>query len=620
MYLTPTENHWSADIEADNLLDKATTIWVLCLENVMTGERLRFLDGESFRGFMTDRPEYILVGHNFIQYDLPMLNRFWKTMIPISRVVDTYVLSQLYSPVFAGGHSLAAWGDRLRFPKGGFHDFSRLSREMVKYCRRDVSLTAKVFVKLAERMASVGFTEDGCKLEHYAWNIIQNKQRRVGFPFDIQKAHGLYAELRQREEELRAEIHRLWPPTLECIAEYKKAFKKDGSPSAQYQRHVEQYPKVLSEEDGTYRVYDYVTFNLGSPSQRIEKLLELGWKPVNKTPKGNPKVDEDELLAFAETSGQKEVGALAKWIVINSRANMIRTWMDAYDERSRSIHGRLFIASTLRYRHSNPNSANIPAVRLKKVDGKDVVQYGEDGGYSYESRDCWGVTDPEWIMVGIDAKGIQLRCLCHNLAKMVGVETVKPFTDVILEGDPHTKNATALGLANKAAAKKFFYTLIMGGRGKRLAADQAQFGTKMTAKEGNEIRDRMIAAIPGFGELISYLEGEYDKTGRIKLCDDTPILVSSPHMVIPYLLQGDESRLMKRAMVFADTVIRNDFRNDAFKVADIHDEWQFKVRAKYADDFMEAILPVFPAAGDYYNYLVPMEGSAKKGMTWARTH
>jgi hypothetical protein len=62
-----------------------------------------------------------------------------------------------------------------------------------------------------------------------------------------------------------------------------------------------------------------------------------------------------------------------------------------------------------------------------------------------------------------------------------------------------------------------------------------------TSKEGEAIRARMIATIPGFQELIDRLQNELLKTSRIRLCDGTPILVPSPHMVIPYLLQGDES-------------------------------------------------------------------------------
>jgi DNA polymerase-1 len=317
-----------------------------------------------------------LVGHNFIGYDLPMLNRHWGSGICPYRVVDTFVLSQLYNPVIVGGHSLRAWGDRLKFPKDEFNDFSRLSPEMVEYCSRDTSLTARLYRRLTERMLSVGFTEDGCEIESLAWNIIQNKQRRVGFPFDERKAHELYGTIRQREASLKEEIYRRFPPRLLVVGEYAKSFKADGQPTALYQRHLEQYPRLELREDGGYRAYDYVPFNLGSPQQRIAKLLELGWTPTRRTPKGNPQVDEEELLEFSESSGIPEVALIAKWLVANSRGNMIRTWLDAVDEKTHAIHGRLFLASTLRYRHNSPNSANIPAVRQDKETKEDVVWRG----------------------------------------------------------------------------------------------------------------------------------------------------------------------------------------------------------------------------------------------------
>jgi hypothetical protein len=298
-------------------------------------------------------------------------------------------------------------------------------------------------------------------------------------------------------------------------------------------------------------------------------------------------------------------------------------WLTAYNEDTGCIHGRLFLAGTLRYKHSNPNTANIPAVRLKKdEEGKEHIQYGEAGSWTYEARDLWTCGDPEvWSLVGIDGTGIQNRCLIHNLIKTVGEERVRPFKELALEGDVHKRNIEVLGLANKAAAKKFYYTLMMGGGGERLAADQLQFGTVLTAKEGTILKDKMIASIPGFHELIAKLQDELDKTGRITLCDGTPIVVSSPHMVIPYLLQGDESRLMKQAMVYVFQMIRkNGWDNDVFKVADIHDEWQFKVRNTHVQDFIRLALPCFNRAGESFNYLIPIDGDAKAGKTWAETH
>jgi DNA polymerase I-like protein with 3'-5' exonuclease and polymerase domains len=227
--------------------------------------------------------------------------------------------------------------------------------------------------------------------------------------------------------------------------------------------------------------------------------------------------------------------------------------------------------------------------------------------------------DPaEYSLIGVDAKGLQLRILANYAYS-------EEFAETVLTGDPHKKNIEILGLANKAAAKKFIYTLIMGGGGGRLAADQLQFGTKLSAKEGTALKQKMIDSIPGFGELIDRLQTELSKTGRIRLCDGTPIIVPrnglglSNHMVIPYLLQGDESRIMKKAMIYLEEDIRRQ-KIEAWKVADIHDEWQYICRRREAERFMALALGVFPRVGEFFNYKVPIEGDVKEGKTWAETH
>lgn len=608
MYLSATENHWAADIEADNLLEAATRIWCATVCNLVTKEERFFLNEEEFRAFRDEHPNAIFVGHNFLAYDAPMLNRFWGARIPAAQIVDTFVLSQLYNPNFQGGHSLDIWGQRLRYPKGDFHEFDRYSPEMLDYCRRDTRLTGLLFIRLTDRMRAVGFTEEGAELEHLAWNIIQNKQKRNGFPFNKPKAEALYAELRQREEELKNEIYQLWPPQLLPVGEFKAGRRKDGSYTKQYERHLEQYPRLEWADDGVgYTAYDYVEFNLGSPSQRIDKLLELGWEPINKTKKGNPKVDEDELLTFAEVSGKREVAALAKWIVVNSRANMVNTWLEAYNESTGAIHGNLFIASTLRYKHSSPNSANIPAVRLDK---EDNILYGEDGAYTYEARDLWDCGDPdEWDLVGIDAKGIQLRILAQYLDNPA-------FTEAILSEDPHSANQQLLGLPTRALTKTVVYASLMGAGDGRVAITAG-----VSLAEAKEAKAKFFSSIPTLPRLISDLQAQLARTGRIKLCDGTPIIVPSDHMVIPYLLQGDESRLMKQALVGIDTRVReNRWSSSIGYCANVHDELQVRVKTGLADAFIETALPEFLKAGECFNYKVPIEGNAVKGKTWAQTH
>lgn len=556
------------------------------------------------------RPDMVLVGHNILAFDLPVLNKHWAIRRGVARVVDTFVLSMLYSPSLAGGHSLEAWGQRVKLPKFVHKDFTQYSEEMLRYCQRDVAITKRVLLRLTQRMRDVGFTEKGAEIETLHWHIIQNKQRRHGFPFDLERAHKLYAELRAVEEELKEKIYEQWPPELLPVGTYKRAFKLDGSPTAQYSRHTQQYPKIETADDGTYTAYDWVEFNLGSPPQRVAKLLEAGWEPTTFTKKtkkgggGNPKVDEDSLNKFAETSGNEAGKLLAKWVVTNSRANMIRNWMDAYNEKTGSIHGNLWLASTLRYRHDNPNSANIPAVRV----GKEGVLFGQDGSWTYESRDLWTCGDRDrFSLVGVDAKGIQLRILAHYLNDA-------EFNKAILSEDPHTYNQTAWGLDTRAKAKTILYAIVMGAGDGRVASE-----AKISLKDAKATKKQLFDRVPGFPRLIGRLQNEWKRKGRITLCDGTPVIVPQDYQVIPYLLQGDESRIMRQASIYLDEAVRRQ-KLEAWKVGDIHDEWQWVVAVGHVDAFVAAALAAFPPAGEAFNYTIPIEGDAKVGKTWAETH
>lgn len=614
MYLTPTDKHWVLDIETDDLRDKVTTLWVMCVENCITGEKLSFTDNKTIKKWIEDQLNAgcYFIGHNIIGFDAPVLNRLVGCRLPASRLVDTFLLSMLYSPSLNGGHGLEAWGQRLKYAKLPFKDFSRYTPEMLTYCQRDVSLTVAVFKALTKRMRQVGFTEMGAEIEHLHWHIIQNYQKRHGFPFDYEGAEKLLIEIRNEEHRLRDEIHQLWPPELKVVGEYKQAYRKDGSHTKRFEEHRGQFPKLEIDEDGSYRAFGYVEFNLGSPPQRVAKLLELGWEPTSRTKAGNPKVDEESLLKYAEKSGTKEVLALARWIVFNSRGNMVNTWLKAYNEKTGAIHGNLWLAGTLRYRHDNPNSANVPAVRVKEweEDGekKKRILYGAEGAWTFESRNVWNCGNPRThSLVGIDAKGIQLRILAHYLND-------PEFSKAILSEDPHSANQKTMGLPTRALTKTITYATLMGAGDARVAAE-----ADVSLKEAKAAKAKFFSAIPTFQSFLSRLKRELASKGRISLCDGTPILVNSDHMVIPYLLQGDESRIMKKAWIILYRKILTE-RLDAVKVGDIHDEGQWVVLNENVDRFIELALESFIEAGKFFNYNIPIEGDAKVGKTWAETH
>lgn len=612
MYLNITKNDWACDIEADSLTP--TVIWCLCAVNILTKEEVILRGHEEIKAWVDARTaeKAKLIFHNAIGYDAPSLNRILGCTITIARLVDTLVMSMLYSPSLDGGHSLGAWGVRLKYPKGEFNDFSHLSPEMIEYCLKDAHLCRLIYIELVKRMLRAKFSETGLELEHRSWQLIQT-QKKNGFAFNIVEANILYGKLRTLENEIRDELYTYWPPVLQVVATYKRPYKQDGGQSAQLVRHIEQYERVeIFEDRGEYEVYDYVCFNIGSPPQRIEKLVELGWRhaPDEVTKTGNPKPTDKgrlvpSLVKFVEDSGRPEPKLIARWMEINARANMINTWMEAYNEQSGCIHGNLWLANTLRFKHSGPNTANIPAVRIGK-EGSPLL--GLEGAFTYEARDLWVTRSrSSRRLVGVDAKGIQLRVLAHYLNN-------PKFSEAVLEGDPHSYNQEIGGFSTRAIAKTFIYAFLLG-------CGDAKAGSIIggSTRDGREVKTRFIGNFPGLRELLDRLEREIERTGRIRLCDGTPIIVSHMHTRLGYLLQGDESRIMKKASILTDREVRRRGL-DVLKVCDVHDEHQFDVLKAHVDPFLELLPPSFSEAGKFFNYRVPIDCSTAVGTSWSRTH
>lgn len=617
MYFDYGKSYWAIDVEGDGLLDTVTQLWCLCAVNIITGEKVDCIGHEEIRNWINARRKEraVFIGHNIIGYDAPAINRLLGCSIGIAELIDTLVLSMVYSPSLVGGHALEDWGVRLRYPKGVFNDFSCFSQEMLDYCRKDTELCKRIYLNLVGRMQKIGFTERSCEIEHRAWLGLR-KQKENGFAFNIKEAHALYALLRQEENELRDQVFKFWPPELQIVQRYKQARKKDGSYTSNYLRHKEQYVRVEELNDGGYVAWDYLAFNLGSPDQRRSKLLDLGWEPLEFTkpskthPHGQPQVTRKgslvpSLVAFVEESGKEEVKLIAEWIDINARGNMVNTWIEAYNDRTGCIHGTLWLANTHRYKHSGPNTANIPAVRLDK---EDRPLQGRAGVYTYEARDLWTVRHSDRRLVGVDAKGIQLRVLANYLNN-------KRFTEAILSADPHEANKNNMGLPTRAITKTITYATLMGAGDNRIAAE-----AKLSLEEAREAKAIFFRQVPELPDLIKRLEEQFKKTGRIRLCDGSWIIPPKPYMVIPYLLQGDEAKIMKQAQLYVLEEVRKR-KLDVLKVGDIHDEWQNDVWKDHVDELRQDVYPVsFSRSGISFNYNLPIECDSKVGMTWAETH
>ena len=596
------EEYWILDIEADSL--NPTKIWCIVIKNVRTKEVRKFTDVEEFRQFVISNPGIIWVGHNAISFDIPNINRLVSLDISLDRVVDTLVLSYLYFPAIAGGHSLETYGERFKFPKIKFYDFSKFSQEMLDYCTQDVELTYKVFLALTEKMNRLGFTELSAEIEHKTRYIIDEQQRN-GFWFDRVGATNLLYELRQRESDLAKDIHKLFPPELKEVGRYIRRKRKDGSDYSSYERHLQEYNLVRDNEDGTYSVLEYVEFNIGSPKQRLERLLSVGFEPKEFTKKGSPKVDEDALVAFAQECGRPEIQAMSEWLVLNARCNMLENWLSYSDKDSR-IHGKVFScgASTRRMTHNSPNSANIPSAAKSK--------------YGHECRALWGVEPKQGLkLVGVDASGLENVGLLHYLNNPKATEVLNKKKPDDIHSSNARKLTEALGreIDREWGAKTTWYAWLYGAYPPKLGQI-----VKGPPSDGEIVIDTFFSTVPGLKRLINSVQSEWQKNnGLLRTIDGGFVRCPSLNAALNYKIQSLGAIVMKLAAILLRQKSKES--NLWFRlVGTIHDEWQLECKAEDADRLGKLAVSCIEEAAKILKFKVFLTGEYKIGDTWAETH
>jgi DNA polymerase III alpha subunit (gram-positive type) len=116
------------DIETNSAHDE---IWLAVTRDIDNDKVTRFRGRDALQDLINRADK--IIAHNGIFFDFPVLKKIWNIQVKKSQVIDTLVLSRLYNPSLEDGHSLAAWGQRLGFPKGDFTDFDGgLTDEMIK--------------------------------------------------------------------------------------------------------------------------------------------------------------------------------------------------------------------------------------------------------------------------------------------------------------------------------------------------------------------------------------------------------------------------------------------------------------------------------------------------------
>jgi DNA polymerase I-like protein with 3'-5' exonuclease and polymerase domains len=602
------------DIETDGL--EATRVHCICamLDNDETTV-YNFIGGEAnglFRKWLASENVDTLVGHNIINFDVPILRRI-TGMDWSFNLRDTLVLSRLYNPSLDGGHSLRAWGERLGDYKddyqGGWEEYSH---DMLEYCQQDVRVTKALYNHFVKHLT---FSE-AVNLEHTTAEIIK-QQTDNGMILNEERAYELLAEMKEKVLDIEDEVHERFKPLpvwVDLVHPKDKMKNKDGSISKRYQAQLDKgahfYDELDAEGDPAiascevkqcaWGYFEYPEFNLGSRQQIAKYLQHFGWKPKAFTEKGNPIVDEKVLKSVNIPEAQ----LIVDYLTLTKRIAMVKSWVDAIDERTGRVHGRVNPcgAVTGRMTHSNPNCAQVPATRHGK-DGK--ILWGFEGGYGADCRDLWTVPE-DYKLVGCDASGLELRMLAHYMND-------DKYTNEILNGDIHSANQKSAGLQTRDQAKTFIYAFLYGAGDSKIG-EVAGGG----AKRGRILKKNFLDNTPALKQLREKVSESSGK-GWVTGLDGRKLHIRSQHSALNTLLQSAGAVVMKKALVLLDSYARQ-YDLDYKFVLNVHDEFQCEVRQDQADFFGGLAVGSIIQAGKSFKLNCPLDGEYKVGETWQQTH
>tara|TARA_R100001086_G_scaffold1071_2_gene639 strand:+ start:6679 stop:8538 length:1860 start_codon:yes stop_codon:yes gene_type:complete len=599
------ENYLVFDIETNGLYDEATELFCVAIHDVVRNETIGYGPGSIDRAIDRLASATCLIGHNIIFYDLPVLKKLLD-FNTTSHVIDTLICTRLIwpkeklqevdtdhyqnvPPKLRGSASLKAWGYRLGNFKDNFTDFSAFTPEMLEYCKQDCNVTTSLY----HLITTDPIKASALRLEHDFAQAI-NKQIRSGFPFDTNQCFNFVDELEARKKIVETELT-------------TKAF-----PPIQHEEIVT--PKASNKTKGIIKGVPYTKvtvehFNPASRQQTVRRLQDkYGWVPEATTEKGNPILNDDVLSQLP----YPEAKLLAEYQLLKKRLGQIKdgdnAWLKLVGDDGK-MHGDLITNGCItgRASHRTPNMGQIPAV---------YSPYGD------KCRSLFG-PPPGRILLGADAKALELRCLAGYLALWDGGEYGEVVTDD--SQDIHTYNQQRFGVTTRDISKRLLYAVLYG-------AGFIKAGTIVDPKEKNPDKLKQLGreAIMGFMEgvpalqkLKATLKSNLEKRGHLIGLDRRPLYCRSEFKALNVLLQSAGAIIMKQVVVNLHQLTANTqltYGSDWEQHAMIHDEVQLSVQPDLVQTIKPLVLESFLKAGTFYDFKCLIEGDIKTGANWALTH
>lgn len=588
------------DLETNGLPRQGLScIHCLVAKDIDTGQVFRYNDAGTQESVTTGinmlAEADVLIGHNIVGFDIPVIQSIYPFFQPEARLYDTLILSRMFKPDILnidyqkrwpgmpgklyGRHSLEAWGYRLGDYKGEFGkttDWGDWSQEMEDYCEQDVHV-CNTLVKRFKK--EIGSFRDSIRLEHDLAGLMA-RQESSGWPFDVKKAQELESTLRTEMDKLADHMRETFPYV-------------DGGRMT---------PKRNNNTKGYIDGAEFTKLKEFNPTSRHHIAWAFatwrGWKPEQFTDTGNPKIDEGVLQSIDTDESRTFARILELQKALGQLSDGANAWLKMVTNEGRIHHTCQLATNTGRNAHSRPNlgqTSSDPRCRELFGPGRGMRQ------------------------VGADASGLELRMLGHYLAKFDG----GAFADVVVNGDIHQQNADRVGCSRKEV-KTLTYAFIYGASDRKIGTSLDKSLNEEEAKElGKKIRAKFLKAIPGLDDLLKFVS-ESARSDELIGLDGRPIkLQGKKHAALNYLLQSAGAIVCKRWNLIAFNQFQELGYNwdiDYQWLGWIHDEIQLAVKPHLVNDAKFNLEWSITQAGEYYGLRVPLASEAKEGATWADCH
>lgn len=602
------------DLESDGLLDTLTQIHSLVIKDIDTGimyscsntfyvpesTDIKLLMIEDGLELIQNADE--IIGHNIIHFDIPAIQKIYPKFMVKGKIFDTLIASKLVFPdirildikhrrkgtyklpdeLNKKPYSLEAWGYRLKEYKGDYNGgWEKWSPEMQYYCEQDVNVTEKLYNRLQKE--KIPYT--ALELEQQFQQII-DKQINYGVLVDQVKLMDIVSLLEDKKVKLETELKKLFPARLQIETFIPKVNNKSRG-----------YVKGVPFEKRTV-----IEFKPNSSDDVANRLIQkYGWKPKVLTDGGErgikkPKVSEEILDGLP----YPEIPTLLEYFkVTNALAKLYSGKTSLFSRLSPDgrVRGNVnpFGTGTRRCSHNKPNMTQIPKNHYLSF---------------VKPRECI-IPSPGYVLVGCDASGLELRCLCHYMNDI-------DYTNEVLSGDIHTKNQLAAGLPTRDNAKTFIYGFLYGAGDEKVGNI-----TGKGAAEGKKIKERFLTAIPKLGSLVRAVKNKAKNQGYLTSLDGAKVVIDQVYTALNYLLQGCGAIVMKKALcIFYDDLTAKgwEFGREYAFVLNCHDEIQAEVKPELVEEYKELAVNAIKKAGEFFNFKCPLNGEAKEGLNWAETH